>query len=140
MKAFLKNYRQAPRKVRLVADHMRGKSVEKVLADLRFMPKRATGPLEKLLRSAVANARNQGSTTPESRLYVETITVDKGLTYRRYMPRARGRATPIGKETSHVRLALGARAEKKKTPKAEKTEKGVEKEADTKKEPAPAAA
>lgn len=132
MKAYLKNYRQAPRKVRLIADHMRGKRVEKALSELRFMPQRASLPLEKLLRSAIANAKNKG--VSEEHLFVKTITVDKGLTYRRYMPRARGRATPIGKETSHVYIEL---AERKK-PAAKAAPKAAAKK--TKKEEAPAAA
>ncbi|MBI5139105.1 50S ribosomal protein L22, partial [Candidatus Nomurabacteria bacterium] len=60
MKAFLKNYRQSPRKVRKVADLLKGKNVEKALAELDFLAKRAGAPIKKLLEGAVANARQQG--------------------------------------------------------------------------------
>ena len=144
MKAFLKNYRQAPRKVRLVANHMRGKNVAQVLADLSFMPQKAAKPLHKLVSSAVANARQQVSGIREDELIVKTITVDKGITYVRYMPRAFGRAAPIHKECSHVYLELApkgakaGKAAKKAEPVAEevKVEKPKAKKAPAKKKTA----
>jgi large subunit ribosomal protein L22 len=134
MKAFLKNYRQAPRKVRLIANHMRGKNVAVVLADLSFMPQKASKPLHKLLSSAVANARQQVSGIREDELIVKTITVDKGITYVRYMPRAFGRAAPIHKECSHVYLELAPKGAKagKAAKKAEAVTEEVEKEENTK--------
>jgi large subunit ribosomal protein L22 len=105
MKAILKTYRQSPRKVRLVGDVIRGKSVGNALTSLRFMTKRAAGPFEKLLRSALANARNNDKKQLE-RLYVKRVAVDKGTTLKRFMPRARGRASRINKRTSHITIEL----------------------------------
>lgn len=102
MKAYLKNYRQAPRKVRLVADSVRGVNVASAIANLKFMNKKAAGPIKKLLESAVANTGNVDA----ENLVVKSINVDKGFTFKRYRARARGRAAPIRKETSHVRVEL----------------------------------
>jgi large subunit ribosomal protein L22 len=104
MKAFLKNYRQSPRKVRLVAGLVKGKSVDKALLELSVLPKRASDPIAKLIKSAVANAKKDGLS--EVDLVVKSITVDKGLVMKRIMPRARGSAAPILKKMSHVRLVL----------------------------------
>ncbi len=106
MKAFLKNYRQSPRKVRLIADLVRGKDVEKALKTLTFVNKRAALPVTKLIQSAVANARTQGEANPE-KLVIKTIGVDKGIVMKRFMPRARGAAAPINKRSSHITLELG---------------------------------
>jgi large subunit ribosomal protein L22 len=103
-KAFLKNYRQSPRKVRLVADAIRGKRIPEALLLLSHMDKRAAHPMEKLIRSAVANAKVRG--IPEAELRVARIAVDKGFVFTKYMPRARGRATPIKKRTSRISLEL----------------------------------
>ena len=104
MKATLKNYRQSPRKVRLVADVVRGKTVPVALAQLRFMDKRAAGPIAKLITSATANAKSAGH-NPEN-LKVKTVRVDKGLVLKRFMPRARGSASRINKRNSHVYVQL----------------------------------
>jgi large subunit ribosomal protein L22 len=106
MKAFLKNNRQAPRKVRLIADSVRGRNVEEALAVLSHTPNKAAPTLRKLILSAVANARQEDVAVKESDLFIQTITVDKGLTYVRYMPRAFGRASPINRESSHIRVTL----------------------------------
>ena len=106
MKATLKTYRQSPRKVRLVADAIRGKEVSQALAALRFLTKRAADPLKKLLESAVANAK-AGSGVSAEKLTVKSITVDKGRTLKRSMPRARGSASRINKRTSHITISLG---------------------------------
>lgn len=111
MKAFLKNYRQSPRKVRLVVDVVRGKEVDTALTALQFLGKRAAGPVEKLIRSAVANARSQGIDTKT--LVVSKITVDKGTVLKRFMPRARGSASRINKRNSHITLELGTTASSK---------------------------
>ena len=105
MKAVLKNYRQSPRKVRLVADVVRGKSVPEALNALRFINKRAALPFEKVLRSAVANAKQAGK-NPDT-LKVTKISVDKGPTFKRFMPRARGSASPINRRNSHITVELG---------------------------------
>ena len=105
MKATLHSYRQSPRKVRLVADVIRGKQVPQALAALRFLTKRAADPVRKLLESAVANAKTGHALTNE-KLVVKSVTVDKGRTLKRSMPRARGHASPIHKRTSHITLVL----------------------------------
>lgn len=107
MKAFLKNYRQSPRKVRLIADLIRGKEAGKALQMLTFVNKRAALPVTKLIESAVANARTQG-VAPE-KLVITRITVDKGTVMKRFMPRARGAAARINKRSSHITLELGTK-------------------------------
>lgn len=109
--ARLTNYRQSPRKVRLVADAIRGKSVVNAFTQLNLITKRATDPLAKLLKSAVANATNLGVDTAD--LTVREIRVDGGIVMKRSMPRARGSAYPIRKRTSHVILVLAPKPSKK---------------------------
>ncbi len=108
MKASLTNYKQAPRKVRLLADLVRGKSVAQALTELSFLEKRASEPMKKLIDSAVANAEKNFDERKEN-LFVKEIRVDKGLVMRRFMPRARGRATPVRHRTSHVNVLLGVK-------------------------------
>lgn len=124
MKAFLKNYRQSPRKVRLVADLIKGKRVAEAFTLLNALPKRASLPIHKLLGSAVANAKDMGLSTEN--LSVENVTVNKGLVMKRSMPRARGSASRINKRTSHVMLTLidksASTKESKKKDATEKTE------------------
>lgn len=105
MKAHLKNYRQAPRKVRLVADVIKGKKVPQALVTLSFLPKRAALPIKKLVESAVANAKSSKGLEADA-LTVANVRVDKGVTFGRFMPKARGRATPIRKMTSRVSVEL----------------------------------
>lgn len=105
-KASLKNYRQSPRKVRLVADVVRGKSVPDALIVLSHMRKRAAEPVKKVIESAAANAKEKSGVQGED-LIVEKIAIDKGHVFKRFMPRARGRASMIRKRTSHVALELG---------------------------------
>jgi large subunit ribosomal protein L22 len=105
MKASLSNYRQAPRKTRLVTDLIKGKSVPDAMTALKFLDKRAAGPVAKLLQSAVANAEKQGE--DGRTLIVRNITVNKGLVMMRSMPRAFGRSSPIRHRTSHIEIMLG---------------------------------
>ena len=119
MKATLTNYRQSPRKVRLVATAMKGKSVLAAEMELRFMVKRAALPLEKLLASAVANAVN-GSGLSKENLFIKEFTVDKGIVLKRSMPRAFGRASGINKRSSHVTIVLAEKGATKKDKKAAK--------------------
>jgi large subunit ribosomal protein L22 len=105
MKATLSTYRQSPRKVRLLADALRGMSVPEAQQALRFIVKRAGGAVEKLLNSAVANANNNHKVAPE-KLTIDTFTVDQGPTLKRFRARARGRASRINKRTSHVTITL----------------------------------
>ena len=108
MKASVKHLRVSPRKVRMVVDTVRGKSASQAMDILRFARKKAAMPVQKLLKSAVANAGENGVSNVDD-LFIEHIVVDEGPTIKRYMPRARGRATPIRKRTSHVRIELRER-------------------------------
>ncbi len=109
--AQLHTYRQSPRKVRLLADLVRGKQVNQALSTLKFANKRATGPIIKLIESAVANAKVQGMNTDQ--LVVEKITVDGGQTLYRRLPMSRGRAFRMRKRTSHVLVSLSERSDVK---------------------------
>lgn len=114
MKAFLKNYRQAPRKVRLVATLVKGKSVPQAIAELDFLAKRAGLPIKKLLLSAVSNAKQMG--IEMDNLFIKELRVDKGITMKRMMPAAMGSGHRINKRTSHLNLLLAERVvEVKKT-------------------------
>jgi large subunit ribosomal protein L22 len=97
--------RTAPRKVRVVADQIRGLEVEEAIALLEFSPRGASVPVLKLLRSAAANAENNYDLDPEE-MRITGISVDEGPTMRRYRPRARGRATRIEKRSSHINVTL----------------------------------
>lgn len=101
----LKHLRIAPRKVRLVADLIRGKKVEAAESQLNFTIKRASQPLKKLLQSAVAAAEHNFHLGKAS-LYISKIAVDEGPTLKRSRPRAMGRVSPIHKRTAHITLSL----------------------------------
>lgn len=116
MKAFLKNYRQSPRKVRLVTDLIKGKRVSEAFTYLKSLPKRASCPVEKLLVSAVSNAKNNGMN--EENLFVSSVTVNKGIVLKRIMPRARGSASRINKRTSHIVITLSEKAQEIKSKKS----------------------
>jgi large subunit ribosomal protein L22 len=105
--AHLRFLRMSPRKLSTVAALVRGKPVEAALNILKFTPRAAALPVEKLIKSAVANAtdKSKGQVDVDT-LYVKTISVDQGPTQRRFMPRAMGRATPIKKKTAHVHVVL----------------------------------
>lgn len=107
MKAILKDYRQSPRKVRLLADLVRGKKVADALATLRFVDKRAAGPFSKVIESAVANAKQSGADV--SKLFIKSVAVDKGTVLKRSMPRARGSASRINKRNSHISVELSVK-------------------------------
>lgn len=107
MKAVLKNYRQSPRKVRLIANLVRGKEVKKALQMLMLVNKRAVLPFVKLIRSAEANARTQGADVET--LIIKKIAVDKGTVLKRIMPRARGTAARINKRNSNISVELGTK-------------------------------
>jgi large subunit ribosomal protein L22 len=99
------NYlRIAPRKVRLVADLIRGKSVKEAENLLRFTVKKASPVFRKLLKSALASAKQ--FQLDENNLYISLVKVDEGPKLKRWMPRARGVAYPIHKKTSHITLEL----------------------------------
>ncbi len=103
--ARLNDYRQSPRKVRLVANLVKGKKIEDVRNTLSFLVKRASKPLADLIDSAVANASHNFN-IPADQLYVKEFRVDEGVVLKRRMPRARGMAYPINKRTSHVFVKL----------------------------------
>jgi ribosomal protein L22 len=100
-----KYVRSAPRKARLVMDHIRGKNVEQAQAILRHAPRAVSGDILKLLNSAVANAESSYELGPDE-LRIERAFVDEGPTIKRFRPRARGRATRILKRTSHMTIEL----------------------------------
>lgn len=110
--ASLTNYRQSPRKVRSVANLVRGKSVEQALNTLSFLSKKAADPIFTLIMSAVANAKNNFNIEKEG-LVIKELRVDVGQTMKRRMPRARGNSYPINKRNSHVKLVLDMKPEKK---------------------------
>ena len=112
MKAFLKNYRQSPRKVRLVAGLIKGKSVAEAIAELDFLAKRAGLPIKKLLLSAVANAKQMG--LEKENLFIKELRVDKGIVMKRMMPAAMGTGHRINKRTSHLNLLLAEKSIKAK--------------------------
>jgi large subunit ribosomal protein L22 len=108
IKATLKHLRMAPRKVRLVADLIKGLPVSEAENQLKFLAKRPVVPILKLLKSAVANAARMN--LDKDSLYIFRITVDGGPTLKRWLPRAMGRATPLQKKTSHITLILEDKA------------------------------
>jgi len=104
MHAVLKNYRQSPRKARIVADMIRRKKVVEARLILKHVTKRASHPLLKLLDSAIANAKEKGQNKEE--LFVKEIRVDDGVTLKRIRPASRGSAHPIRKRTSNILITL----------------------------------
>ncbi len=109
--AKLNNCPTSPRKMRIVADLIRGEGIEQALAILRFNPKEASRRLEKLLLSAIANwqAKNEEANIEEADLFVQEITVDSGRMLKRLRPAPQGRAHRIRKRSNHVTLVLGSR-------------------------------
>lgn len=110
--AQLNSFRQSPRKVRLVANAIRGKSVVEAKRSLDFLVKRAASPLHKLLNSAISNSRNAGLEIDS--LFIKSITVDGGKILYRRRPVSRGAAHPIRKRTSHIKIVLSGKAGAKK--------------------------
>lgn len=103
--AQLNNIRISPRKVRLVADRVRGVDVNEAIGILKYDMRKTAQPMEKLLKSAVANAENNFKLKSED-LVVSDITVGEGPTLKRWMPRAYGRASKILKRTSRISVVL----------------------------------
>ncbi|SNS39260.1 large subunit ribosomal protein L22 [Anaerovirgula multivorans] len=104
-KAIARFVRIAPRKAQLVADLVRGKKVDEALAILKYTPKAAAPIVEKVVKSALANAENNYNMDRDN-LYVADIYADQGPTMKRFRPRAMGRATTIRKRTSHIGVVL----------------------------------
>ncbi len=104
-KAIVRNVRMTPRKIKLICDLIRGKNANEAMAIIKNTPKAACEPMEKLLRSAMANAENNFDMDPDI-LYVKEIMVGPGPVMKRVMPRAQGRAFRILKRTSHITMVL----------------------------------
>lgn len=147
--AKLNHLHMSPRKIRLVADLIRGMDAKEAETQLKFLTKRAARPILKLLNSAVANASHNFDVEKDN-LFISEIQVNEGPTLKRWRARAMGRAAPIMKRTSHINLVLETKKEvkkkKKKVPKpevvkledAEKIKKGPPSE-EVKEKPQPAA-
>ena len=124
IKVKLKYLRMAPRKVRLIAGLIRGKSVPEAQNILSFSVQKASLLLNKLLKSAIASAKNN-SGLEETDLYISKITVDEGPKIKRWQPRSRGQAFEIHRRTSHVTLVLSEIKGKTKKVKSKKIKPGV---------------
>jgi len=105
MKAYGKNIRISPKKLRVIAKVVRGQSAIEALSFLKFAPKKWANLLYKILHSAVANAENNDN-QKLSNLYISTLSVNKGIVYKRWNPVSRGRMHPILKRTSNIILEL----------------------------------
>ncbi len=105
IKASLNQLRMSPRKVRLVADIVRGMKTDKALDQLRFGDKKAALPLLKLVESAIANAVNNYDLDKDN-LYIKSIMINEGATLKRWTPKAQGRATTVRKRSCHLHLVL----------------------------------
>ena len=122
VRAFARGIHVSPKKARLVVRVLKNMPVAEAKTTLKFLTKRATLPIAKLLDSAIANAGHNFQIEPDN-LYVKSITVDGGRVYFRYQPRAQGRAMPVRKRTSNFNLILGVRKAQKKVKKAVMPEK-----------------
>ena len=109
--AKLNNCPTSPRKMRLIADLIRGMDADKALAELKLNPKEASGRMEKLLLSALSNweTKNEGKRMDESNLYVSEVKVDSGRMLKRIQPAPQGRAHRIRKRSNHVTLVVDSR-------------------------------
>lgn len=122
VKTHLRYLRTAPRKVRQVADLIRGKKVEEARTILNFTRKKAAQPILKALNSALANAKNNWQIDPAN-LFISEIRVDEGPKYKRWRARARGQAYEIQKKTSHIALVLKDKEMEGKPKKAKRARK-----------------
>lgn len=129
-RASLSHFRQSPRKVRLVADAVRGKQVPEARALLRFLDVKSAPAIKKLIESAAANVRSNGG--DPDRMQIKTITVDEGIKMRRVMPMARGRANIYHKRTSRITIELAEAAQKEQQKAQAKTQSTKQQETTTK--------
>lgn len=113
VKAHARSLRIAPRKLRLVANLVKNMRAQDALTQLAFVNKKGASMVSKLLQSAISNAENNFSLEPEG-LYIQSITCDAGQVLKRFMPRARGSASPLNRRLSHLNVTLEARAVPKK--------------------------
>ena len=102
--------RIGPRKARLLLDLVRGRDVDDAITILRFSKQRASGMVEKIIRTAVANASEQNTAPSRSTLYVSKAWADPGPVIKRFQPKDRGKAYPINKRTSHLVVEIDERA------------------------------
>ena len=109
-RAVAKFVRISPRKARLVIDLIRGKNIGEAVAILKNTPKKASGLIEKVLNSAVANAENNLELVGDD-LFVKEAYIDEGPTMKRYRPRAQGQASRIRKRTSHISIIVSEKKE-----------------------------
>lgn len=109
----------SPKKLRLIADLVRGKKVEKAVAILSLLNKKGAKPMLKLLNSAIANAKHNHNIVSDT-LVIRAVTVNGGPVLKRFMPKAHGRATPVRERTSHVNLVLEQVEKKEKKAKEAK--------------------
>jgi large subunit ribosomal protein L22 len=138
--AKLRNYPTSPRKMRLLADEIRGMHVEKALALLEHHPQHSSTPLHKLLWSAVKNweQKNEGQSAADASLVVKTVFVDGGRTLKRMRPAPQGRGYRVRKRSNHVTIIVDVKVEEEQKPKgnrvkAAETKTGVRKAAASKK-------
>lgn len=124
MKASLRNIRISPKKMNLVAELVRGETAEQAEKILTFTPKRGAKPMKKVLKSAVANAKNNFKQNPAD-LIVKEVKVSKGYTLQRFIPGSRGRGKPILKYSSHVHIMLGAKSKGQEAQSAEPKARGA---------------
>jgi large subunit ribosomal protein L22 len=103
--------RIAPRKARLLVDLIRGRDVDDAINMLKFSKQRSSSMIEKVIRSAVANANEQEAAAPRQTLYVAKAWVDPGPVIKRFQPKDRGKAYPINKRTSHICVTVDERVE-----------------------------
>ena len=109
-RALVRGITMSPRKMRVVANLVRKKSVEEAIGMLDLMPKKAAKIIAKALRSAAANAENSsGGDVSVEDLHIEAISVDGGATNKRWMPRSMGRANRINHKTSHLTVVVGSK-------------------------------
>jgi large subunit ribosomal protein L22 len=106
-RAFLKGFRESPRRVRMVADMIRGKKAADALAILRFQQRKAAKMLTKVLNSAIANASENDEADADT-LVVTRVDIDGGPVQKRWLPRSMGRANRLNKRTSHVTVVVDA--------------------------------
>lgn len=109
VKALARYVRVPPRKARLIVDLIRGRNINEALTIVRFVPKEAARVVEKVLRSALANAQHNHGVRDVDRLFVKEAYVDQGPTLKRFQPRAMGRVNMIRKRSSHITIILQER-------------------------------
>src|ERR1700722_19617557 len=140
--AKLRNYPTSPRKMRLLADEIRGMHVEKALALLEHHPQHSSTPLHKLLWSAVKNweQKNEGQSAADAGLEVKTVFVDGGRTLKRMRPAPQGRGYRVRKRSNHVTIIVDVKVVEEKKPKGNKMKAAETKAAETKAAPTKTAA